>query len=91
MKGHSLTSTSILVTWGEVPPDKQHGHIRQYTVIYKKIPGGTDRTVTVMARRVELKDLEKFSVCDIRVLAATIKGDGPPSDPIFVYTDEDSK
>ncbi|KAJ7386427.1 hypothetical protein OS493_008552 [Desmophyllum pertusum] len=89
LKGRNLTSTSILVTWGEVPADKQHGHIRHYTVIYKKVSGGPDKTKIVTIKRAELEGLDKFSEYNIRVLAATIKGDGPPSDPIVVSTDED--
>ncbi|KAJ7386422.1 hypothetical protein OS493_008546 [Desmophyllum pertusum] len=47
------------------------------------------QTKTVRSKELSWKGLDKFSVYNIRVLAATIKGDGPPSDPIFVYTDED--
>ena len=91
VRGHNSSSTSISVTWGEVPADKQHGDIIHYTVIYEKKEGGTEKRKTVTTRTAELKDLEKYTEYSIKVLAATIKGDGPPSDPIIVRTDQDSK
>ena len=39
----------------------------------------------------ELKVLDKYTIYDIKVLAATKIGDGPASDPIKVQTDEDSE
>ena len=91
VRGHNSSSTSISVTWGKVPDDKQHGDISHYTVIYEKKEGGTEKRKTVTTRTAELKDLEKFTEYSIKVLAATRKGDGPPSDPIIVQTDQDSK
>ena len=91
VRGRNTSSTSILVTWGEVPADKQHGDIIHYTVIYEKKEGGTEKRKTVTTRTAELKDLEKYTEYSIKVLAATIKGDGPPSDPIIVRTDQDGK
>ena len=40
---------------------------------------------------VELKNLVKYKIYSISVSAATVKGDGPASDPVHVRTDEDSK
>ena len=89
--GHHTSSTSISVSWGEVPADKQHGDINSYTVTYKKIPGGTDKSKTVTVKTAELDGLEKYTNYSIKVLATTMKGDGPPSEPITVSTDQDSK
>ena len=74
-----------------MPADKQHGHIIRYTVIFKKIPGGTDKSKSVTAKTVELVGLAKYTLYSIKVLASTIVGDGPPSIPIHVSTDQDSK
>ena len=89
--GYNTSSTSIFVSWGEVPVDKQLGNIIRYSVIYKKIPGGTERSKTVTLKTAELGGLEKYTKYSIKVLAATIKGDLPPSVPIVVWTDQDSK
>ena len=74
-----------------MPADKQHGDIIRYTVIYKNIPDGTDKSKTVTTKTAKLVGLEKYTEYSISVLASTIKGDGPPSIPIIVWTEEDSK
>ena len=99
LKGQYKSSTSILVTWDEVPKDQQHGHIRSYTVFYKKSNGGEEKNEKVSspspqvppARQVVLKDLTEFTNYSIQVLASTFIGGGPRSDTIRVSTDEDSK
>ena len=74
-----------------MPADKQHGKIIYYIVIYKKKEGGTEKSKTIVTRTAKLKDLEKYTEYSITVLAATIKGDGPTSNPIIVRTDQDGK
>ncbi len=94
LKGRHTSSTSILVTWGKVPPDQQHGNILHYTVFYKESAGGgAERMEKVNSptRQIELKPLKKYTEYSIQVLAATVKGDGPRSVPITVRTDQDSK
>ena len=96
LKGQHNSSTSILVTWDEVPIDQQHGSILSYTVFYKKSNGGEENSEKVSspvhpARHVVLKELTEFTYYSIQVLATTVVGDGPRSDPILVSTDEDSK
>ena len=90
---HNTSSTSILVTWDEVPKDKQHGDIIRYTVIYKELEGGTEvkKLVDSPTRKIELTQLKKYTEYSIQVLAATIKGDGLRSVAITVSTDQDSK
>ena len=98
VEGRNTSPTSILVTWGEVPADKQHGIILEYSVIYKKSVVDTEtkeRVVTPSiqfnSRRIELTKLTEYTSYSIQVLAATVKGDGPRSEPITVRTDQDSK
>jgi len=83
----------MLVQWDAVPEDKQHGEIISYTVIYHKKEGGGETTRRVFSPKqsVVLGELDKYTEYSIKVSAATIKGSGPPSDEIFVRTDEDSK
>ena len=91
--GYNTSSTSINVTWNEVPEDKQHGDIKRYTVMYNKTTNVINKSeVTQISEKIiELKGLDKYTIYDIKVLAATDVGDGPASDPIKVQTDEDSE
>lgn len=92
VEGHNTSSTSILVTWGEVPADKQHGKILKYTVIYKKTKEDTEtKEQVVNSSQIKLTKLTEYTSYSIQVLAATVKGDGPRSEPITVWTDQDSK
>ena len=94
VQGHNSSSTSISVKWDEVPAEKQNGEILNYTVMYGKTGGGEAekrKQVNSPSRNVQLTNLAKYTSYSIRVLAATVKGDGPPSNPIQVRTDEDSK
>ena len=96
VEGHNTSSTSILVTWGEVPADKQHGKILEYTVIYKKSKRDDETKVVTPSdefntRQIMLTRLTEYTSYSIQVLAATVKGDGPRSEPITVWTDQDSK
>ena len=90
--GYNTSSTSINVTWNEVPKDKQHGIISHYTVMYRNMTNVTYKSVTpISGKFLELEKLDEFTFYDIKVLAATNIGDGPASVPIKVQTDEDSK
>lgn len=91
--GYNTSSTSINVTWNEVPKDKQHGDINRYTVIYNKTTNVINKSevTPISGNFFELKGLDKYAIYDIKVLAATNIGDGPASDPIKVQTDEDSE
>ena len=93
VEGHNTSSTSIFVMWGEVPADKQHGKIHNYTVIYKMSRGDaeTENRVVSLARQIELKYLTEYTEYSIQVLATNMKGDGPPSAAISVRTDQDGK
>lgn len=88
--GYNISSTSINVTWNEVPEDKQNGDIIRYTVMYNKTTNVINKS-EVTEKFFELKVLDKYTIYDIKVLAATKIGDGPASDPIKVQTDEDSE
>ena len=89
----NTSSTSILVQWNEVPEDKRHGRIRDYTVIWESVQGGGQKTRDVVAsvQQYELTNLTKYTEYSIQVLAATRIGKGPESNPIVTRTDEDSK
>ena len=93
MRGQNSSSTSILVKWDEVPADQRNGIITGYTITYKSQTENQNGDVQVngSVRETDLKNLNEYVNYNITVFASTVKGDGPPSDPIVVITDQDSK
>ncbi|XP_015750201.1 PREDICTED: phosphatidylinositol phosphatase PTPRQ-like [Acropora digitifera] len=93
LQGHSKSSTSIFVTWGQVPPSDQNGVLLSYTVSYKEACNGSTQTVLVTVdeptNSTSLKSLNEYTNYSITVFASTIKGGGIVSAPIFVITDQD--
>ena len=94
------TSTSILVEWNEVPFVDRNGIILSYTITYQAVADdnftveeGPVNTTTVdsPALQANLSGLIKDQEYNISVLATTIKGDGPYSDPITIVTNQSSK
>ena len=94
ISARNLSSTSILVQWGEVPDTDKNGIILSYTVNYSVTPEGNiqqSQVVNASAREVTLIGLNKNTKYEIQVFANTSKGGGKKSEPITVQTDEDSK
>ena len=88
-----LNSTSILVSWGQVPLLDQNGVILSYTVTYISSRTGSAQTknVTAPANQSTLTGLNEHTEYSITVFASTSKGGGTESAPIVIITDEDSK
>ena len=93
MSGEDSSSTSILVTWNEVLADDRNGIITSYIITYKSQTENDNCNVQVNGSvlQTELTNLKEYVKYNITVLATTVKGDGPASDPIVVRTDQDSK
>jgi len=93
VRGQNSSSTSILVTWDEASADQRNGIITGYTITYHSQTENDNGSVLVngSVRQTELTNLKEFVDYNITVLASTVKGDGPPSAPIVVRTDQDSK
>ena len=86
------TSTSILVTWDEVPYGKRKGQIRQYKVIYKAENENSESIkVNRSTHALKIINLKQNTHYQITVSAATVKGFGPSSEPISVFTGQDSE
>jgi len=80
--------------WDEVPADKQNGIITGYTITYQSQTENDNGSVLVGAndRRKNLTELKEYVNYNIVVFASTVKGNGPPNDPVIVVrTDQDSK
>ena len=93
VQGQNSSSTSILVTWNEVLADDRNGIITSYNITYKSQTENDNGNVQVngSVRQTELTNLKEYVKYNITVLASTVKGDGPASDPIVVRTHQDSK
>ena len=93
VSGQNSSSTSILVMWNEVPSADQNGIITGYNITYKSQTENDNGNVQVngSVSQTELRNLKEYVNYKITVLASTVKGDGPASDPIVVRTDQDSK
>ena len=93
MNGRNASSTSIFVSWGQVPFLDQNGVIVSYTVTYIALPRGSTQTRNVSApvNQTTLTGLNEFTNYSITVFASTSKGGGIQSTAIVVITDEDSK
>ena len=91
--GHNASSTSIFVSWGQVPFLDQNGVILSYTVTYRALPRGSSQTknVTAPSNQTTVTSLGEYTNYSITVFASTSKGGGNPSTPIVIITDEDSK
>lgn len=85
------TSTSILVTWDEVPYGKRKGQILQYKVTYKaENENSKNIEVNRSTHALKIINLKQNTNYNITVSGATVKGFGPSSEPISVFTGQDS-
>ena len=94
MLGYNTSSTSILVSWDEVPANQQNGIITGYTVTYQSQTENHNGSVSVGPndRQKNITGLKEYVNYNITVFASTVKGSGPPSSPVLVVrTDQDSK
>ena len=93
VRGQNSSSTSILVMWEEVQANLQNGIITGYTITYKSQTENNNDNVQVngSVRQTQLTNLSEYVNYNITVFASTARGNGPPSNPIVVITDEDSK
>ena len=94
MTGYNTSSTSILVSWDEVPPDQQNGIITGYTITYQSQTQNDNGNVSAGPndRQDNITGLKEYVDYNIRVFASTVKGNGPQSSPVLVVrTDQDSK
>ena len=94
MSGYNTSSTSILVSWDDVPADQQNGIITVYTITYQSQTENHNGVVSAAPnnRQKSITGLKEYVNYNITVFASTVKGDGPHSSPVLVVrTDQDSK
>ena len=94
VNGHNSSSTSILVTWDDVPVEQQNGIITGYTITYQSQTENHNGSVPAGPpdRQKNITNLKEYVLYNITVFASTVKGDGPHSTPVLVVrTDQDSE
>ena len=94
VSAHNTSSTSLHVSWHEVPKGFVHGILLGYRVLYKIANVTGNKSITTTSETInkrELQELKKFTIYEINVLAFTAIGDGANSKSIHVSTDEDGK
>ncbi|XP_067259435.1 protein sidekick-1 [Chanodichthys erythropterus] len=89
----AMSSTSVLVTWGLVPEHQKNGHILGYKVLYREKDSEQAPQVQLVngnqTHLLLLRNLGKFILYEVQVLAFTRVGDGPPSLPPTVERTKD--
>ncbi|XP_036384090.1 protein sidekick-1 isoform X2 [Megalops cyprinoides] len=89
----AVSSTRILVTWGPVPEHEKNGYILGYKVLYKEKDSDAEPQVHVvkgnLTQSVLLRNLRKYVLYQIQVLAFTRIGDGEPSSPPVLERSKD--
>ena len=78
-----LNSTSVLVKWERVSAEFRHGIITKYTIDYKDVERGENKTtnVTAPASSATINGLRQKAKYSFQIQAATSKGKGPFSTP----------
>ena len=87
----TVSSSTIHVSWGEVPCPQRNGEITGYIVEYSR--RGTKRQVGgeqihVNNRTTTINELDPLTEYIIRVAAVNSNGTGPFSDPVMATTNE---
>lgn len=85
----TVDSSSIKVTWKPVLQKFRHGVITQYIILYNYSSEGNplEHNVSGKVEEAVVGGLKQSTKYTIRVLAATVKGRGPPSSPKSATTE----
>ena len=93
MTAVSFSSTTINVTWEEVPPIDRNGIITTYEVLYETLETfgqlSSSEIINITDLFILLEDLHPFVSYNISVRAYTSIGSGPYSDVAVEITQED--
>ena len=94
IKMFNTSSTSLCVTWGDVPDGYHHGEVMGYRVFLEET-GFPDMIVAngtfpLHVNTTDLTGLQKFTSYTVRVRAYSFFGEGPDG-VVTTLTDEDSE
>ena len=88
--GRATDSTTIVLSWSPPPPGDQNGIIRSYNISVIEQDAGREFNRTSVNTEESFHSLHPFYIYSITITATTV-APGPPSSPIMVQTEEDSK
>lgn len=98
MKVRSVSSTSIEVSWEEIPTAERNGNITHYEIHYSvgDVDSLEQQQIVIVATDgpvlyTSLQGLEEYTLYNISVRGVTIVGSGPSSPPVMDQTWEDCK
>jgi len=91
LTGTEQNSTRITLSWEAVPIQHQRGEIISYVVKVVKSDGGNVTQHNAATQRLDIGDLEKFTLYNITVSASTSKGTSNASSVFQIRTAEDGK
>eukprot|EP00731_Ephydatia_muelleri_P019059 Em0011g1099a len=81
------TSSSVTISWGEVPCQDQNSVIVEYSVLYGAVTSGVGGTVATPGRTLTVNGLSPYTNYSIEVSAVNSDGTVRPySSPLFVVT-----
>uniref|UniRef100_H3DD53 Receptor-type tyrosine-protein phosphatase F n=1 Tax=Tetraodon nigroviridis TaxID=99883 RepID=H3DD53_TETNG len=91
---HSLSSTSVRVSWGAPPTDSHHRKVASYVLAYQAVAGQDEQRHQVSGIAPDLtsyvlEDLDKWTEYLVWVRAHTDVGPGPESPAALIRTLED--
>ena len=89
LTGRNDSSTSVNVSWNELPKVDQNGIITAY-ILYYHVRGSATAKATLQtpSLNAHITGLSIYTEYAISVSASTQAGEGPDSDEIFVRTGE---
>ena len=88
--GRATDSTTIVLSWSPPPPGNQNGIIRSYNISVLEQDTGREFSRTSVNTEESFHSLHPFYIYSVTITATTV-APGPPSSPIMVQTEEDSK
>ena len=80
-------STSIELAWEPVPERDLNGNLTEYIIRYKDGVTTIRRHVERYRKKVVINGLKASTTYSFKILAATVKGEGPLSKPTEARTD----
>lgn len=94
IEAKNISSTSLHLKWSPVPSSDLHDlSLSGYVIFYREnssqYTGNQLKSVRPQETSTTIDGLKKFTAYSLRIAASTANGNGLPSDPITVKTDED--
>jgi receptor-type tyrosine-protein phosphatase Q len=90
-----MSSKSLKIEWSVLPVVKAHGIVLTYEIFLERSDGRHielyNDTQPYNSLNTSFHDLDEYVEYKVEILATTVKGKGPKSDPITCLTDEDGR